>query len=30
MLYGANGMGGAILLTTAKPKKAFEGYFQTT
>lgn len=30
MLYGANGMGGAIILTTAKPKKAFEGYFQTT
>lgn len=30
MLYGANGMGGAVLLTTSKPKKAFEGYFQTT
>lgn len=29
MMYGANGMGGAVILKTAKPKKAFEGYFQT-
>lgn len=30
MLLGANGMGGAILLTSSKPKKAFEGYFKNT
>ena len=30
MLYGANGMGGAVLLTLAKPKKKFEGFFKTT
>lgn len=30
MLYGANGMGGAILLKTAKPKKAFEGMFKSS
>ncbi len=30
MLNGANGMGGAIILTTAKPKKLFEGKFKAT
>lgn len=30
MLYGANGMGGAVILTTAKPKKLFEGKFKAT
>jgi iron complex outermembrane receptor protein len=28
MLMGANGMGGAVLLSTAKPKKAFEVYLK--
>ncbi len=28
MLNGANGMGGAVILTTAKPKKLFEGKFK--
>lgn len=30
MLNGANGMGGAVILTTAKPEKLFEGKFKTT
>jgi iron complex outermembrane receptor protein len=28
MLMGANGMGGAVLLSTAKPKKSFEVYLK--
>lgn len=28
MLNGANGMGGAVILTTAKPEKLFEGKFK--
>ena len=30
MLMGANGMGGAVLLTTAKPKDTFEGYLRAS
>lgn len=30
MLSGNNGMGGAVLLTLAKPKKVFEGFFKTS
>ncbi|MDY5050925.1 MAG: TonB-dependent receptor [Candidatus Mucispirillum faecigallinarum] len=30
MLSGNNGMGGALLLTLAKPKKVFEGFFKTS
>lgn len=30
MLYGANGMGGAVLLQTAKPKKPFEAMYKTS
>lgn len=30
LLEGSNGMGGAIMLTTAKPKKIFEGKFKAT
>lgn len=30
MLYGANGMGGAIILNTSKPKEVFEGKIKTT
>ena len=28
MLNGANGMGGAVILTTAKPEKLFESKFK--
>lgn len=30
MLSGNNGMGDAVLLTLAKPKKVFEGFFKTS
>lgn len=30
MLQGSNGMGGAVLLTLAKPKEKFEGFFKTS